>query len=123
MTSKVIKGLFLQNIICITPDLKIKKLFKNVNIMKTQILHNMKYEIQGHIRPLLCQNPSSTFVYGLILMKILMNANIMKIQLFHKIVYDLKCHFYVMKKFFTLRPFDLITIDLRSYGNFCPCFI
>ena len=68
--------LFLQNIICITPDLKIKKLFKNVNIMKTQILHNMKYEFQSHIRPLLCQNPSSTFVYGLILLKILMNANI-----------------------------------------------
>ena len=45
----------------------------------------MKYDLkghplQGHIRPLICQNHSSTFVYGPFLMKICMNANIMKIQ-------------------------------------------
>ena len=43
--------------------------------------------IQGHIRPLLCQNYSSTFVYGPILMKICMNAiaiNIMKTPFLHK---------------------------------------
>ena len=34
--------------------------------------------IQGHIRPHLRQNHSSTFVYEPILMKICMNANIMK---------------------------------------------
>ena len=36
--------------------------------------------IQGHIRPILCQNYSSTFVFRPILMMICMNANIMKIQ-------------------------------------------
>ena len=55
--------------------------------------------IQGHIRPLLCQNRSSTFVYGPILMKIGMNANIMKTQFFHEIIYDLKYHVYDMEKF------------------------
>ena len=34
--------------------------------------------IQGHISPLFCQNHSSTFVYGPILVEICMNANIMK---------------------------------------------
>ena len=65
--------------------------------------------IQGHIRILFCQNHSSTFVYGTILMKICMNANFMKSE---DTIYDLKCHFYVMEKFcdfFTLRPSDLIT--------------
>ena len=58
-------------------------------------------------------------------MKICMNANIMKTQFFHKILYDLKFHFYVMKKFcdiFTLRSFDLITIDLRYYGQLLILF-
>ena len=32
--------------------------------------------IQGHMRPPLCQNHTSTFVYGSILMKICMNAYI-----------------------------------------------
>ena len=36
----------------------------------------------GQIRPPLCQNRSSTFVYGPILMKIFMNANITKRHLF-----------------------------------------
>jgi hypothetical protein len=36
--------------------------------------------IQGYIRPPSCQNHSSTFVYGPILMEICMNANIMKTQ-------------------------------------------
>ena len=49
-----------------------------------------------------------------------MNANIIREQFFHKIIYALKCHFHVMKKFcdfFTLRPFDLIKIIFRSYGQ------
>ena len=66
--------------------------------------------IQGHITPLLCQNHSSTFVYGPILMKIYVNVNIMKTHFFHKI-YDLKCHFNIMEyfcDFFTERPSELI---------------
>ena len=43
----------------------------------TSILFKTFQECQ-HIRPPLCQNLSSTFVYGLILMEICMNANIMK---------------------------------------------
>ena len=50
--------------------------------------------MQGHKRPLLCQNHSSTFVYGPILIKICMNANIMKTH-FSINLY----HFYVMEKF------------------------
>ena len=56
--------------------------------------------IQGHIRPVLCQNLSSTFFY-----KPILNANTMKTHFFHKIIYDLKCHFYVIEKF---------------CDNFCP---
>ena len=54
--------------------------------------------IQGHIRSLLSQNHSSTFVYGTILMKIFMNANILK-PLY------MKRHFYVIEfcNFFTLK--------------------
>ena len=69
--------------------------------------------IQGHISPLLCQNFSSTFLYGPTLMQICMNAKIMKTQFFHKIIYDLKCHSYVREKFrifFSLRPSDLFSI-------------
>ena len=65
--------------------------------------------IRGYIRPLLCQNHSSTFVYGPNLMKICMIANFMKT---HKMIYVLKYHFYVMEKFcdfLTLRTYDLIT--------------
>ena len=66
--------------------------------------------IQGHMRPLLCQNHSSTYIYGPILMKFFLNSNILKTQFF--ILNDLKCHFYVMEKscdiFFTLLS-DLIT--------------
>ena len=53
---------------------------------------------EGHKRPLLCQNQSSSFVYGPILRKISMNAIIMKTQFFHKIRYYWKCNFYVMEK-------------------------
>ena len=60
---------------------KIFKLFKNVNIMRH--IFDKKKVIQGHIRPLLCQNHSRTFVHGPILMKICMNANIMKTQFSH----------------------------------------
>ena len=106
----------------------LKKSFKNVNIMNTQVFRKIKYELKGHPKPYkktLCQNHPSTFVYGPILIKICMNANIMKTHYFHKIIYDLKCHFYVIKKLcnlLTLRPFDLITIDLRSYGQLLSLF-
>ena len=73
--------------------------------------------IQCHIRPLLCQIQSSTFVYEPILMKICMNANIMKTQFFHRIIYDLKCHFYIMKKFVTFLQLTYVLMD-----NFCSCF-
>ena len=49
----------------------------------------MSKVIEGHIRPLLCQNHSSILFYGPILMKICMNANVMKTQFFHKIIHDL----------------------------------
>ena len=55
---------------------------------KNEVCHDLK----GYIRLLLCQNHSSTFFYGLILIKICMNANIMKTHFFHKMMYDLKCH-------------------------------
>ena len=40
--------------------------------------------IQGHLRPLLCQNDFRSFVYGPFLMRIYMNANIMRTQFFIK---------------------------------------
>ena len=40
--------------------------------------------IKGHIRPLLCQSHSSTFVKGPIFKKICLNANIMNTQFFIK---------------------------------------
>ena len=82
--------------------------------------------IHGHIRPLICQNLSSLFVYGQIVIKICMNANIMETQFFHEIIYDLKYNFYIMEKFydsFTLRPCDLITtLSSVFMDNFCPGF-
>ena len=51
---------FLRYIFCLTPDL----FFLNLK---------MKYNLERHIRPLLCNHHSSTFVYGMILMKICMN--------------------------------------------------
>ena len=75
--------------------------------------------IQGHIRSLLCQNHTNTFVYRPILMKICMNASIMKTQF--------EMHFYVMEKFcvfFTLRPSNLnTTLTYVLIDNFCPCLI
>ena len=83
--------------------------------------------IQGHMRPLLCQNHFSRFVYGPILMKICIKANIMKTYFFHQIIYDLKCHFYFIAKFcdfFTLRPYDLITtLSYVLMENFCFIYI
>ena len=83
--------------------------------------------IQGHIKPLLCQDHSGTFVYGLILMKICMNANIMKTQFFHKKIFDLKCHFYVIDKLYDFIFFKTFlpnyNLYIRSYGQIFPCFI
>ena len=81
--------------------------------------------IQGHIRLLVSQNLSSTFVYGPILIENFMNANIMKTQLFYKIIYDLKCHFYVMEKFvfFYFKAFwPNYKLDLRFYGQILSLF-
>ena len=50
--------------------------------------------IQDHIRPPLCQNHSSTFVYVPILMKVCMTANIIN-----------------------------TTLTYVLMDNFCPCFI
>ena len=74
--------------------------------------------IQCHIRPLLCENHSGTFIYGPIFIKICI---IMKTQFFHK------CHYgEVMEKFFdffTLKPSDLTTnLTYVLMDNFCPCF-
>ena len=80
--------------------------------------------IHGHLRPPLCKNRSSTFVYEPFLMNFCTNANIMKIQFFHWIIYDIKCTFMLWRSFvilFTLRPFDLITtLTYVLVDNFCP---
>ena len=65
-------GLEICNVVSFISYLELKfffilKLFKNVNIMKTQLFHKMKYDLRGHPRPLLGQNHSSIFVYGPIL--------------------------------------------------------
>ena len=87
--------------------------------MMTHFFHEMKYDLKGHIRPLLCQKHSSTFVYGQILMKNFMNANIMKTQ-FNIFQYDLKCHFMTWRIFCDfLLNYDL---DLRSYGQLLSLF-
>ena len=69
--------------------------------------------IQGNIRSPLCQNHSSTFVYGPIWMKIYMNANIMKTKSFQYIWP--KMHFYVMK--FTWITFVLVLKWFRNNQN------
>ena len=105
MTSKVTKvilnfqnHLFLRYIICTMPHLL--KTFLRMPTHKFFIKWSMTSKvIQGHKRPLLCKNHSSTFIYGSILIKICMNANIMKIQFFHKIIYDQKCHFLLWRSF------------------------
>ena len=74
------------------------KLFRNDNIMKILILikwNRTSKVIEGHLRPLLCLNPSWTFIYELILMKFCIFANIMKTQLFFIILYygEVSCFF------------------------------
>ena len=54
--------------------------------MQDANFHCMKYDLNGHIRTLACQNHSCTFVYGPIMMKIYMNANITKTHFFKKIM-------------------------------------
>ena len=71
--------------------------------------HKFFKGLQGHIRPLLCQNLSSTLVYGLILIKG---------TIFHKIMYmTLNVTFILwFCDYFTLRPSDLTTtLYLRSF--------
>ena len=80
--------------------------------------------IQGHEGPLLCQNPSCTFVYGPIFMKICMNVTLMKTQFFIKLLTEMSL--YVMEKFcdfFTLIHFGHITtLTSVLMDNFCNCF-
>ena len=81
--------------------------------------------IQGHIRPHLCQNHSSTFVYRRILMKLCMNAIIKKTHLFHKSLWPemyLLCYGEVLWFFYfkTFRP--NYNLDLRSYGQLLSFF-
>ena len=86
----------------------------NANIKKTPIFHKLKYDlIQGHIRPLLCQNQNSTLDYGLILMKICMNTNIIKTQFFHKM--EKFCDFFTLRSNYNL--------DLCSYGQLLSYFL
>ena len=76
--------------------------------------------IKGHIGPFLCQNHSSTFVYGSILMKISMNANITNIHF----CYNMKSPFNVKKNFviFFYIFWPNYNLELRSYGQFFPLF-
>ena len=73
--------------------------------------------IQDYIRLLLCQNRSSTFVYGPILIKNLYVCNIMKSENknFHKIINNLKCHFYVLWFLFFKTFWPNYNLDLHSY--------
>ena len=84
--------------------------------------------IQAHKRPRLCQNHSSKFVYGLILIKNFMNSNIMKTHFFHFIIFDLKCILYYgevlcffSSHFKTFWP--NYNFDLCSYGQLLCLFI
>ena len=75
--------------------------------------------MQGHIRPILCQNHSSTFVYGPILMKIFMNA--IELYMTWNITLMLWRSIVVC---FTLRHSDLITtLTYILIDKFCPCLI
>ena len=85
--------------------------------MMTQFFHEMKYDLKGHIRPLLCQKHSSTFVYGQILMKNFMNANNMKTQ-FNIFQYDLKCYFMIWRIFVIF--YLITTLNYALMDNFCP---
>ena len=76
--------------------------------------------IQGQLRPLLCQNHSSPFVYGPIFIKICMNANIMKTQFSINYTMSLLCNGEGLW-FLILRPSDLITtLTYVLRDNFYP---
>ena len=77
--------------------------------------------IQGHIRPPLYQNHSSTFVYGPILMKICMNANIMKTQYMTWNVTFMLWRSFVIFYFKTFRP--IYNLDLRYHGQHLFLFL
>jgi hypothetical protein len=99
--------LFLRYNFCLTP------IFLNFSGMSTLWCRNFFIKwimtskvIQGHKRPILCENHSSTFVYGPILMKFCMNTNIMKTQYMTSNITFILWRSYAI--FFTLRPFVLI---------------
>ena len=84
--------------------LKLTKLFKNVNFMKTQIFYEIKFDLKGHPRSYKTTFMPKPFKHIRLLtdLMICMNANIMKIQL----NYDLNTTFtYVLM------------------NNVCPCLI
>ena len=68
----------------------------------------MKYDLKGHIRPLLFQNHSTTLVYGSIFMKIYMNAiNIS--NFFNKLYMTANVTFMLWRSFVTFLLLDLLT--------------
>ena len=76
----------------------------NVNIIKTQLFQNMKFDLKGN------------FVWMLISWRHSFSLN----YIWHKM--SLLCYGEVLWFFFTLRPSDLITIDLHSYGQLLSLF-
>ena len=100
MTSEVIKGqirssqnykiIFFSDICCLTPNL-----FKNVNIMKMQILQYMKYDLKGHTY-------KTTFMpksFQQILLRTDFDEKFYECYYNKDTIYDLKCHFYAMENF------------------------
>ena len=128
MTSKVVlKFKNCHFLFCLTPNLL--KLFKNVHIMIEQIFHKMKYDlkvIQGHIRPLLCQNYSTTFVYPSILMKICKKFSwshnlFIKLCLTWNVTFMLWRSFvFLFSKFCLMWPGDYSTVEfyIKKYEYF-----
>ena len=76
---------------------------------------------QGHIRPLLCQNHSSTFVHEPILMKVCMNASIMIPQYMTWYVTFMLWRSCMLIYFNTFWP--NYNLDLRFYGQLFFFFV
>ena len=85
-------------------------LFKNVNIMEKKLSMTLKV-MQGHKRTLLCQNHSSTFIYGPILMKICMNED------------PIFKFFYISQKNSVFLSSHHYNLDLHSCGQLLSMFV
>ena len=121
VTLKIKNYLFLRYISWLTPNLwkplKGCQHYEDTYFLKWSMTSKV---IKGHVRPLLCQNPSSTFVYGPILLKIYLNVNIMKTQFFIKsyITWNVTLKLWITFVFFCFEPFwPNYNLDLRSYGQ------